>query len=218
MRPPPGVVRIGSEAAPVPSRHASLRHLGPPAMQVHFVIVSPATQKRSVPVRMPLLVGRADEAKFRIQQDSVSRRHCEFFIEDDAVFVRDLGSTNGTLLDDEEIPANTPTRVPPGAVVRVGSVAFRVDYQAAAAPAGEPAGIEDTVPLADPETLQPEAAEPEVAEPEAIAAEEAPETAFGVAAPADEPAAAGFDFLPGGEPAAPAADDDNLNDFFKSLS
>ena len=74
-------------------------------MDVHFVIVSPANQKRSVAVRLPILVGRADEAKFRIQQDSVSRRHCEFYLEDEAVFVRDLGSTNGTLLDDEQISA-----------------------------------------------------------------------------------------------------------------
>ena len=76
-------------------------------MDVRFVVVSPASLKRSVAVRLPILVGRSDEARFRLRQDSVSRRHCEFFIEDDAVHVRDLGSTNGTFLDGKEIAAET---------------------------------------------------------------------------------------------------------------
>jgi len=132
-------------------------------MDVSFVVVSPATQKRSVAVRLPILVGRSEEAKFRIQQDSVSRRHCEFFVKDEVVFVRDLGSTNGTLLDDEQIAASVATRVRPGAVVRVGGVAFRIDYDSAAV-TGEPEAVrgDDTLPLP--------ASAPEAAEHEAEAA------------------------------------------------
>ena len=177
-------------------------------MEVRFVIVSPASQKRSVAVRLPILVGRSEEAKFRVQQDSVSRRHCEFFIKDDAVFVRDLGSTNGTLLDDEEIAASVATLVPPGTMVRVGGVAFRVDYESAvAARPAAPAG-DDTVPLpAGP-----------VDDVEEAAPADQGDTAFAGRAPAEEPAAAASDWPTDEAASAPAADDDNLNDFFKSLS
>jgi pSer/pThr/pTyr-binding forkhead associated (FHA) protein len=178
-------------------------------MDVRFVVITPASQKRVVAVRLPILVGRADEARFRIQQDSVSRRHCEFLVKDDVVFVRDLGSTNGTLLDDEEIPASVATRVPPGAIVRIGGIAFRVEYESAAAPAAVAPAGDDTVPLP--------AAEAE-AEAEQMAADE-PDAPFAGLVTAEPAPAVEPGWLPEADaPPAAAADDENLNDFFKSLS
>jgi pSer/pThr/pTyr-binding forkhead associated (FHA) protein len=176
-------------------------------MDVRFVVITPASQKRVVAVRLPILVGRADEARFRIQQDSVSRRHCEFLVKDDVVFVRDLGSTNGTLLDDEEIPASVATRVPPGAIVRIGGIAFRVEYESAAAPAAVAPAGDDTVPLpaAEAEAEEMAADEPDAPFAGLVTAEPAPAVEPGWLPEADAPPAA-------------AADDENLNDFFKSLS
>lgn len=177
-------------------------------MNARFVIVSPVSQKRAISVRLPILVGRSEEAKFRVQQDSVSRRHCEFFTTDDAVFVRDLQSTNGTFLDDEEIVADTPTVVPSGTVVRVGGVAFRVEYES---PVRQPAvqSGDDTVPLPTP-TADPDADE--------SASTDQHDTGFAGLAPVDASPAAAGDW-PSADAAAPQpAADDNLNDFFKSLS
>lgn len=192
-------------------------------MEVRFVVLSPSNANRVVPVRLPILVGRGDEAKFRIQKDSVSRRHCEFFIESDVVHVRDLGSTNGTLLDKEPIPVSVATAVPPGTVVNVGGVAFRVEYDSSSAPPMDKADDNDTLPLAVDQAV--EAADPAAA---SVAPDEAavdapqagPATAFAGLPVADEPAAEGFGFLPDADAdASPAADDDdNLNDFFKSLT
>jgi predicted component of type VI protein secretion system len=181
-------------------------------MDVRFVVIAPASVKRSVTVRLPILVGRSDEARFRLRQDSVSRRHCEFFIEDDAVHVRDLGSTNGTFLDGAEIAADTATVVPPGAVVQVGGMAFRVDYESAARGSTD----DDTVPLAAVEEA--EAAEAEEAEE----AEESGEAAgagtdFAAIDPAEQPSADGLEW-PTDEAAAPPAADEKLDDFFRSLS
>ena len=98
-------------------------------MVVRFHVVSPVEKKRTFTVRHPILLGRGEEAKFRIQHERVSRKHCEFFERQGQVYVRDLGSTNGTFLNDEQVPASTKTAVPPGAVVRVGGLSFAVDYQ-----------------------------------------------------------------------------------------
>jgi len=100
-------------------------------MIVRFHVLSPPSKQRSFAARLPLLIGRGEEANFRIQHDLVSRRHCELFIRDGQVFIHDLGSTNGTFLDDEQVLVSTKTAVPPGGVVRVGGLTFRVDYQPA---------------------------------------------------------------------------------------
>jgi len=200
-------------------------------MDVRFVIVSPASRKAAHAVRLPVLVGRSDEAKFRVQQDSVSRRHCEFFFKDDAVFVRDLGSTNGTLVGGERIASSVAMVVPPNAEVRVGGIVFRVEYESAAVPAATEQRGDDTVPMAAGsgviETLAPAAepesgaelesgAEPDV--PDATTEAEIPDLAS--LAAAAEPAAdsAGFNFLGGETAAPPSGGDDKLDDFFKSLT
>jgi hypothetical protein len=93
-------------------------------------------------------------------------------------------------------------------VVRVGGVAFRVDYESvAAARPATPAG-DDTVPL-------PTGA---VADAEEAAPADQGDTAFAGLAAAEEPPAAGLDWPTTEAASAQPADDDNLNDFFKSLS
>jgi len=101
-------------------------------MVIRLVVIAPESKKGSFAVRLPIMVGRSEEAKFRIQQDRVSRKHCEFFATDGTVRLRDLGSTNGTFLENEQLPANIPTPVPSGGTVRIGSLVFRVEYESPA--------------------------------------------------------------------------------------
>ena len=63
-------------------------------MEVRFVFKNASSGKpRSHSKRLPILIGRSDstEIKLRIPTDSVSRRHCEFFLDESGrVCVRDL--------------------------------------------------------------------------------------------------------------------------------
>jgi len=103
-------------------------------MIVQFKMVSPPSEREPFRCRLPIVVGRSkDEAKFRIRQDLVSRRHCEFFEREGVVYVRDLESTNGTFVDDHQLPKSTHKEVPSGSVVRVGVTSFTVHYQSPAA-------------------------------------------------------------------------------------
>ena len=121
-------------------------------MVIRLVVIAPESKKGSFAVRLPIVVGRSDEAKFRIQQDRVSRKHCEFFAQDGVVHLRDLGSTNGTFLDNEQMAAGTSTPVSSGGTVRVGSLVFRVEYESR----GEP---QTTIAPAQP-TAEPAAGPP----------------------------------------------------------
>lgn len=119
-------------------------------MNVRFVVIAPESKKGTFTVRLPIVVGRSEEAKFRIQQDQVSRKHCELLEQEGVVYLLDLGSTNGTFLDDEQVPASQKTLVSSGNVVRVGGLEFRVEYDMpsgmkAKAGGGQPKSVDDTI-------------------------------------------------------------------------
>lgn len=58
---------------------------------------------RLVPGDGPLIIGRAVDADFQIAERSISRQHCRIFREDGRYWVEDLGSTNHTWLNDEQV-------------------------------------------------------------------------------------------------------------------
>ncbi len=90
-------------------------------------------------LKLPLVIGRGEKASFRIPHGRISRRHCELLEENGTVYVRDLGSTNGTMLKGTMLPSRTKTRVPPGSMLSLGGLAFRVDYKG---PAAQPVAAE----------------------------------------------------------------------------
>ena len=70
-----------------------------------------------------LRLGRSWEAEGRVDDDSVSRFHAEISVEQGAFFINDLGSANGTFLDDERV---TRAALRDGSLLRLGGrVTFR---------------------------------------------------------------------------------------------
>jgi diguanylate cyclase (GGDEF)-like protein len=49
----------------------------------------------------PLTIGRSPNCQIPIDQESVSRKHCQIHFENGEFLVRDLGSTNGTYVNDD---------------------------------------------------------------------------------------------------------------------
>lgn len=76
-------------------------------------------------------IGRHDDCLIRIRSSQVSRRHCELFETEGRLFVRDLGSSNGTFVNGVKILGQQALN--PGDVITVGGVALRLDSDAAAA-------------------------------------------------------------------------------------
>jgi len=126
-------------------------------VNVRLVVVRPESKRQTFCVRLPIVIGRSEEAKFRIQQDRVSRKHCELFEQDGRVHLRDLGSTNGTFLNGELIDTSVKHPLESGALVRVGSLEFRIEFESASAGAIAPAIVDEdrTVGLAPAATAEP---------------------------------------------------------------
>lgn len=70
------------------------------------------------------LVGREQDCQLRPNSDLVSRHHCVFSLDDYALRLRDLGSTNGTLVNGRQIRGETV--LTPGDVVKIGKLNLEI--------------------------------------------------------------------------------------------
>jgi predicted component of type VI protein secretion system len=69
-----------------------------------------------------LVLGRGDRAEIRLEDPFASSRHARIFEQGNAVVIEDLGSTNGTYLNEEVL--QTPRPLHPGDRVRIGDSEF----------------------------------------------------------------------------------------------
>jgi hypothetical protein len=69
-------------------------------------------------------VGRHPDNDFRIEHSTVSSVHCEIVLHNDGVLLRDLESTNGTFVNDEQV---REIQLVPGQIVRLGDVELLVE-------------------------------------------------------------------------------------------
>lgn len=74
------------------------------------------------------LIGRGDDCSLRPNSDTISRRHCVLITREGHLYVRDLKSRNGTLINGERI--EDERRLKPGDHLKVGKLEFEVliDY------------------------------------------------------------------------------------------
>ncbi|MEM9701347.1 MAG: FHA domain-containing protein [Planctomycetota bacterium] len=80
--------------------------------------------KRLVLEKGRFLIGREQDCDLRPSSDLVSRHHCVFHIDDYTVRLRDLGSTNGTLVNGKSLSGEKTLSA--GDRVTVGKLTFEV--------------------------------------------------------------------------------------------
>jgi pSer/pThr/pTyr-binding forkhead associated (FHA) protein len=72
-------------------------------------------------------VGRLDENAICIPEASVSSNHCELWLKGDDVVVKDLGSTNGSFINELQLAPEKEATLRPGQVLRLGQVQLRFE-------------------------------------------------------------------------------------------
>jgi pSer/pThr/pTyr-binding forkhead associated (FHA) protein len=86
----------------------------------HLVVIAPDEQRgRSYELLDELTVGRAAGCHIALEDRFVSQLHARMFRRDDQCFIEDLGSTNGTLLNEEKVTG--PALLSKGDRIRIGN-------------------------------------------------------------------------------------------------
>ena len=133
---------------------------------------------QEISIDRDMLVGRHQTADILLQQSEISRKHAAFLLKEQALWLQDLGSSNGTYVNDVQIAAETLLKQ--GDIVQFASLKFSVFEPAKA--------LEDVVESVEAATLGAAVVETPISQPsEAVAASETAQAGVSADAPVVEP-------------------------------
>ena len=102
-------------------------------MDVNLVMFTEKGERKAFPLLSSgILIGRHEDCALRIPLSEVSRKHTQVLIQRGAVLVKDLGSANGTYVNNKRI---NELKLNPGDRLVIGPVVFTVQID------GDPAEI-----------------------------------------------------------------------------
>ena len=81
-------------------------------------------KRLKLPANKEVVVGRDESCTLRLVTGDVSRKHCAIRVTDEGIWVRDLGSSNGTIVNGFRIVQETLLK--PGDTLRIGPMVFQV--------------------------------------------------------------------------------------------
>ena len=94
-------------------------------LQAKLKVVGGRHHGRVIPLATKkFLIGREQDCHLRPNSELVSRHHCVFAVDDFSVHVRDLGSTNGTFVNDQRVRGEVLLNS--GDRIRVGKLDFEL--------------------------------------------------------------------------------------------
>ncbi len=97
-------------------------------MQVALKVIEGKQTGTLIPLnRQKFLIGREEDCQLRPNSDLVSRHHCVIAVDDFTVRIRDLGSTNGTFVNNQRI--TTQVVLKQGDLIRIGKLAFEMQIR-----------------------------------------------------------------------------------------
>ncbi len=114
-------------------RYISTRMDAADGRRLDLLIREDGEEPRHYTVEGQAILGRASEADITVACQAVSRRHCEFLAINRRFVVRDLGSSNGTKVNDLPVLLSG-VELRDGDLVKVGDLEIRVSIADSAAP------------------------------------------------------------------------------------
>ncbi len=95
----------------------------------HLVVLYPRQCFRQIPLRLgKTVIGRGNEADVRLEDEMISRRHCELSWDGKRVALRDLDSTNGTFVDGTLL-SSRPKAIDSENRLQIGKMVLKIDFK-----------------------------------------------------------------------------------------
>lgn len=128
-------------------------------MKLSLVVLSGKPEGKEIPIRLTqFLIGRDADCHLRPASPLISKRHCAILQREDKAFIRDFGSTNGTLVNQRQLQGECELQ--DGDMLKIGPLSFQVKIT----PEPEAAPVKAPEKDANKETLSDEAGNTLVAE------------------------------------------------------
>lgn len=96
-------------------------------LKAKLMIIGGDAVQTEVQLKLPTTIGRGRESNLTVPHALVSRRHTEIIERDGRLFVRDLGSLNGTFVNNTRIVEETA--LDPDQLLTLGNITFRAVYE-----------------------------------------------------------------------------------------
>lgn len=146
------------------------------AKQWQLTALTEALGNLELKIEDKLTVGRGQDNDVVLGSKQVSRQHAELTVVNDQLSVQDLGSSNGTLVNDEKLVPHEPKVLKDADVITFAAFSFRVNQVQTAQPVTAVPVVDNVEPAkSEPETIKPEAEvvkpETETVKPEVITSE-----------------------------------------------
>lgn len=90
-----------------------------------LIITSGAQKGEAFQLQSELHIGRNFDCQVTLQDDYASGKHARIYLANNDVILADLGSTNGTFLNEERI--TIPTPITDRDIIRIGHTTMRVE-------------------------------------------------------------------------------------------
>ncbi len=95
-------------------------------MQAKLHVINGKVSKTVIDLKPPLTIGRGKEAGLTVAHPEISRKHCQIYEQGGLLMIKDLLSTNGTLIGGRSV---LEAPLPPDTEFSIGPLTFRVVYQ-----------------------------------------------------------------------------------------
>ena len=96
-------------------------------LKAKLVVVGGDAKSKEVALRLPCIIGRGRDATLTLPHPLVSRQHTEIVERDGRLYVRDMGSLNGTFLNNKRLEKEEALE--PNQLLTLGNVTFRAVYE-----------------------------------------------------------------------------------------
>ncbi|MGZ4260485.1 MAG: DUF6519 domain-containing protein [Solirubrobacteraceae bacterium] len=128
VEPPPELTTDAtSEVATSPPATA----IRPPAVTYRVRSVSDVSPGSVFAIADGTTIGRADDAGIHFDHPDISRHHAQFGVQGDVLTIMDLGSTNGTKVNGQQLAERVSVQLAPGDTIQVGSRELQLQVEEA---------------------------------------------------------------------------------------